>query len=135
MWRRTAKRMILHREGNISVTSTAELLALAGFRPFTVRATRPHTSPCGPYEVETGLELRLSYGDDVMRSQLFRGVDRDDRLAEAADAWHLALLQEGFSEIQSINNPFCRAEALEGQLHVLSETLLAILPAHDQTTF
>jgi hypothetical protein len=43
--------------------------------------------------------VRLSYGDDVMRSQLFRGVDRDERLAEAADAWHLALLQKGFSEI------------------------------------
>ena len=36
---------------------------------------------------------------DVMRSQLFRGVDRDERLAETADSWHLALLEKGFSEI------------------------------------
>jgi hypothetical protein len=57
---------------------------------------RPLT--CAAYEVETGLELRLSYGDDVMRSQLFRGVDRDERLAETADSWHLALLQKGFIE-------------------------------------
>ena len=35
---------------------------------------RPLT--CAAYQVETGLELRLSYGDDVMRTQLFRGVDR-----------------------------------------------------------
>jgi hypothetical protein len=54
---------------------------------------------CAAYEVETGLELRVSYGDDVMRTQLFRGVDRDERLAEMADGWHLALLEKGFSEI------------------------------------
>jgi len=41
------------------------------------------------------LELRLSYGDDVMRSELFRGIDRDARAAEIADAWHLALLEKG----------------------------------------
>jgi len=29
-----------------------------------------------------------------MRSELFRGVDRDERLAETADSWHLALLKE-----------------------------------------
>ena len=58
---------------------------------------RPLT--CAAYEVETGLELRLSYGDDVMRTALFRGVDRDERLAEAADSWHLALLAKGFSEL------------------------------------
>jgi hypothetical protein len=47
---------------------------------------------------ETRLELRLSYGGDVMRSQLFRGPDADDRCAEAADSWHLALLEKGFIE-------------------------------------
>jgi hypothetical protein len=57
---------------------------------------RPLT--CASFEVETGLELRLSYGDDVMRWQLFRGVDRDERLAEAANAWRLALVQKGFVE-------------------------------------
>jgi hypothetical protein len=51
---------------------------------------RPLT--CAAYEVETGLELRLSYGEDVMRSELFRGADRDERLAATADEWRLALL-------------------------------------------
>jgi hypothetical protein len=58
---------------------------------------RPLT--CAAYETEFGLELRLSYGDDLMRSELFRGLDRDERLAETADSWHLALLEKGFSEI------------------------------------
>jgi hypothetical protein len=51
------------------------------------------------FQTEFGLELRLSYGDDLMRSELFRGVDRDERCAEAADAWRLALVNKGFSEI------------------------------------
>jgi hypothetical protein len=53
------------------------------------------------YDVETGLELRLMYTDnDVMRSELFRGVDREERLAEAADAWRLLLLAKGFTEVE-----------------------------------
>jgi hypothetical protein len=67
---------------------------------FTVmgRSNRPLT--CAAYDVETGLELRLSYGDDVMRSQLFRGVDAEERTTEAADAWRLALLEKGFTELE-----------------------------------
>jgi hypothetical protein len=60
---------------------------------------RSNDSVAPAEEVDTGLELRVSYGDDVMRTELFREVDRDERLAEAADAWQLALLQKGFSEI------------------------------------
>lgn len=62
-------------------------------------ATGPSGRPltCAVYEVATGLELRLSYSDDdVMRSELFRGVDREERLAEAADAWRLRLIGKGF---------------------------------------
>jgi hypothetical protein len=29
---------------------------------------------------------------------LFRGLNRDEPLAEAADAWHLALAEKGFTE-------------------------------------
>ena len=58
---------------------------------------RPLT--CAVFEVETGLELRLSYGNDVVRWQLFRGVDREKRLAEAADTWRLALLEKDFTVI------------------------------------
>ena len=43
-------------------------------------------------------ELRLSYGNDLMRSELFRGVDAENRCAEPADSWHLALLEKGFVE-------------------------------------
>jgi hypothetical protein len=54
---------------------------------------------CASYEVESGLELRLLHGDDdVRRSELFRGSDRHQRLAEAADSWRLALLEIGFTE-------------------------------------
>jgi hypothetical protein len=35
----------------------------------------------------------------LMRSQLFRGVDHEERCAEAADAWRLALIQKGFTEL------------------------------------
>lgn len=58
---------------------------------------RPLT--CAAFEVETGLELRLSYGDDVMRWQLFRGADRDERLTEAAAIWRAALIEKGFFEV------------------------------------
>jgi len=63
------------------------------FRNLSVRLT------CAAYETEFGLELRSAYGDDLMRSRLFRGVDRNERRPEGADAWHLALLEKGFSEI------------------------------------
>jgi hypothetical protein len=33
-----------------------------------------------------------------MRSELFRGVDRDERVAEVAESWHRALLEKGFRE-------------------------------------
>jgi len=53
---------------------------------------------CAAFEVETGLELRLSYSDDdVMRSELFRGAGYDERLAAAADEWRRALVAKGFA--------------------------------------
>jgi len=53
---------------------------------------------CAAYDTEFGLELRLSYSDDLMRSHLFCGIDAEGRCAETADAWHLALLEKGFTE-------------------------------------
>ncbi|SRR5690242_538929 len=55
---------------------------------------------CAAYDVETGLELRLSYEDngDLMRSQVFRSADREERVAEMADGWRLLLLEKGFRE-------------------------------------
>jgi len=36
-----------------------------------------------------------------MRSELFRGVGSDVRLAETADRWRQALIAKGFTEIES----------------------------------
>jgi hypothetical protein len=47
---------------------------------------------------ETSLELRLVHGNDVRRREVFSGSDRDERLADAADSWRLALLEIGFTE-------------------------------------
>ena len=41
----------------------------------------------------------------MMRTELFRGLGRDERLAEVADAWHLALLEKGFSGDARANRP------------------------------
>lgn len=70
---------------------------------FHVVGTTQRPLVCAAYEVESGLELRLFYSDvsddsGLMRSQLFRGVDADDRLATAADQWRRALVGKGFTE-------------------------------------
>src|SRR5215831_15553542 len=63
---------------------------------FTVIGPSKRPLTCAAFDVETGLELRLSYSDDdVQRSELFRGIDREERVAERADAWHLALIEKG----------------------------------------
>lgn len=66
---------------------------------FHVVAPSGHSFTCASFEVESGLELRLVHGDDdVRQSELFSGGDRDERLAETADSWRLALLEIGFTE-------------------------------------
>ena len=68
---------------------------------FTVIGPSRRPLTCAAFDVETGLELRLSYDDDgdLMRSQLFRGVDRDERVAEMADAWRMRLVHKGFEDV------------------------------------
>lgn len=57
---------------------------------------------CAAFDVESGLELRLFYADDdVMRSQLFRGVGSDELCAEMADGWRRLLLEKGFHETEA----------------------------------
>jgi hypothetical protein len=64
---------------------------------FTVIGPSGRPLTCAAFDVDTGLELRLSYADDdVMRSELFRSVDADEQLVAKADAWRLTLLQKGF---------------------------------------
>ena len=66
-----------------------------------MRGTSGRNIECCAYRVETGLELRTMYTPtEIIASQLFRGVDADDRLAEAAAQWRLNLIAKGFEEIQ-----------------------------------
>jgi hypothetical protein len=45
-------------------------------------------------------ELRTMYTPtEIVASQLFRGIDADERLTEAADQWRLNLIAKGFEEI------------------------------------
>jgi hypothetical protein len=63
---------------------------------FTVIGPSNRPLMCAAYDVKTGIELYLSYADDnVMRSQLFRDVDREEQTAAAADAWRLVLIEQG----------------------------------------
>ena len=67
---------------------------------FTVIGPSKRPLTCAAYDVDTGLEVRLFYGtDDVQRSELCRGPLRDQKAAGTADAWRIALLQKGFTEI------------------------------------
>jgi hypothetical protein len=66
---------------------------------FSVVAPSGARVTCAAFEVDTALELRLEYGDDTMRSELFRGVDRYEQTAEAAYTLRRALLEIGFTEI------------------------------------
>jgi hypothetical protein len=53
---------------------------------------------CSAFDVETGLELRLTHGaDDVLRSELFRRPHADERLAKRADEWRLGIIEKGFT--------------------------------------
>jgi hypothetical protein len=68
---------------------------------WTLRGTSGRDVICSAYRTETGLELRTEYDrDEIIASQLFRGNDADERVAERADAWRLTLIAKGFHEIE-----------------------------------
>jgi hypothetical protein len=67
---------------------------------FVLAARSGRQLTCSVHEVTFGLELRLAYGDDLMRSELFRGPDCDERIAERADSWRFALIEKGFRDIE-----------------------------------
>ena len=55
-----------------------------------MRGTSGRAIECAAFRTETGLELRTMYSpEEIIASQLFRGVDAEDKLAEAADRWRL----------------------------------------------
>lgn len=54
---------------------------------------------CAVFDVETGLELRLSEGDDLLvRRHVFSGARRHEQCIEAAALWRAVLLEKGFVE-------------------------------------
>src|SRR5436189_5610919 len=69
---------------------------------FAVTGVGGRTLTCAAYDIETGLEFRLSYAaDDVPRTELFRCADADERCAATPDQWRQLLVQKGFREIEA----------------------------------
>ena len=67
---------------------------------WTLRGVSGRDLTCSAHRVDTGLELRVEYGpEDVVATELFRGADADERLAEKADVGRLTLLAKGLREI------------------------------------
>ena len=65
-----------------------------------MRAPSTRILTCAAYQTDTGIELRTSYGaDDIVATELFRGPNADERVAEHADTWRLNLLLKGFREV------------------------------------
>ena len=76
---------------------------LATFR--MMRAPSSRVLTCAAYLTDTGIELRTSYGaDDIVATELFRGPDADDHVAEHADTWRLNLMLKGFREVDEQGN-------------------------------
>ena len=51
-----------------------------------MRGTSGRNIECAAFRTETGMELRTMYSpEEIIASQLFRGVDADEKIAEAAD--------------------------------------------------
>ena len=64
-----------------------------------MRGTSGRNIECAAFRVTTGLELRTMYSPkEIIASQLFRGPNADERIAEAADQWRLNMLAKGFED-------------------------------------
>ena len=67
---------------------------------WTLRGPSNRDLTCSAYRIETALELRAAYvPGGIVRTELFRGADADERLAEKTDLWRRMLIQTGFREI------------------------------------
>jgi hypothetical protein len=67
---------------------------------WTLRGSSGRNVTCSAYRTDVGLELRAEYGpEELVASELFRGVDADERLAQKADLLRHRLLAKGFHEI------------------------------------
>jgi hypothetical protein len=81
----------------IALVETTTSLATAAT---WMRNTSGRNIECAAFHVETGLELRTMYSPrEIIASQLFRGPDADEKVAEMADQWRLNLIAKGFEEI------------------------------------
>ena len=66
-----------------------------------MRGTSGRNIECAAFRTATGLELRTMYSpEEMIASQLFRGLDADEKVAEAADRWRLNLLAKGFFDAE-----------------------------------
>jgi hypothetical protein len=66
-----------------------------------MRGTSGRNIECAGYRVQTGVELRTMYSpEEIIASQLFRGVDADEKVAAAADHWRLNMLAKGFTDTE-----------------------------------
>ena len=60
---------------------------------------------CAAYQTDIGIELRTSYsGGDTVATELFRGPNADEHVAEHADTWRLNLMLNGFREVDEDGN-------------------------------
>jgi len=65
-----------------------------------MRAPSSRVLTCAAYQTDTGIELRTSYsGEDIVATELFRGPNADEHVAEHADTWRLNLMLKGFREV------------------------------------
>lgn len=66
-----------------------------------MRGTSGRNIECAAYRVQTGVELRTMYSpEEIIASQLFRGVDADEKVAAAADRWRLNMLAKRFTDTE-----------------------------------
>jgi hypothetical protein len=87
--------------GNSHQTQEPVFQHLATF--WTLRGPSDRNLTCAAYRTEAGLELRAEHGpQDAVATELFRGADADERLAEKADAWRVTLVAKGFPEIARV---------------------------------
>lgn len=67
---------------------------------WTLRGATGRDISCSAFRVATGLELRAGYSAEaIISTKLFRGVDADEQMATAADAWRRILIEKGLKEI------------------------------------
>ena len=72
---------------------------------WTMRGQSDRLLTCAAYQTEFGIELRTFYSaEDIVATELFRGPDADEQVAEHADTWRFNLMLKGFCEVDEQGN-------------------------------